>query len=108
MVAFHRIIREAELWFRYPMMLSLLWRQSRMEVTMMTIIRPILWKFTWNLLRQEDLLTHRELNRRLRILISTCSRNRMFPRLSLLFRFRNIRIFRFRRLCVLRPLGMCR
>ena len=52
---------------------------------MMTIIRLILWKFTWNLLRQEDLLTHR-------ILISTCSRNRMFPRLSLLFRFRNIRI----------------
>ena len=75
---------------------------------MMTIIRPILRKFTWNLLRQEDLLTRRELNRRLRILISTCSRNRMFPRLSLLFRFKNIRIFRFRRLCVLRHHGMCR
>ena len=54
-------------------------------------IRLILWKFTWNLLHQEDLLRHRELNSRLRILISTCSRNRMFPRLSLLFRFRNIR-----------------
>ena len=49
---------------------------------MMTIIRP-----TWNLLRQEDLLTHRELNTRLRILISTCSRNRMFPRPSLLSAF---------------------